>query len=137
MAKFRLTDGEQTLFEETVKHAIDGRLHYARLVLTDQRVVLLGRTKDGGDRVAHYIRIDLLRLRLRNWLFPPNVVLHRIVRDELATAVASSATELNVRSKGEGYGMTWFDVVTSDANRWCERLRSWAESPVAARVDRA
>jgi hypothetical protein len=129
MAKFRLADGEQTLFKETVKHAIDGRLHYAQLVLTNHRVVLLGRTKDGGDRVAHYIHVDLLRLRLRNWLFPPSVVLHRIARDELATAVASSHTELNVRSKGEGYGMSWFDVVTSDANRWCELLRSWAAGP--------
>ena len=92
------------------------------LVLTDQRVVVL-RSKQPPAMLVGLLGV-------LGWLF--KVVSegarseYEIRRADFATAEVAETNALLARSRGEGYGMTWFEVTVKNPSEWVDALHRWA-----------
>jgi hypothetical protein len=131
MAKFRLQDGEQVI-ERARAHDLHGESRDAsELILTDRRIVVT-RTRVSALTFMFGFLGGLLGAALSD-----TRVEYQIPRGEFAEATATGAKELSVRSTGEGYGVTHFDLKLKDAGGWAERLHRWAASAPDANLPRA
>jgi hypothetical protein len=119
-----LKEGETILARGRVQCAVEGVLRNGKLILTDRRIVLV---PDGKGR-SWWLPRPLMQLLAAT----SDVISHQIVREELSTATVTGKT-LEVRSKGEGYGMTHFDVTTHEAEVWAARLDDWAAGTLPPR----
>ena len=133
MATFELEADEQVLDRESVSTAENGKVVPGEVILTTRRVVLLAE-KFSDARMALGLLGGLL-----GGLFAAATkevrVTHEIRRESFADAELIGKKDLRVRSKGEGYAMTWFDFSTSTkaCKAWVDRLHTWATgSPPAA-----
>jgi hypothetical protein len=117
MAKFALQEGEQIVERGLVHTPVDGVNRRGRLILTNHRVVLVP-----NKRPSMWLPRPLAELLASTG----DVISHQIRRDKFEAATLTSSHELNVRSKGEGYAVTRFDVTTPDASTWIARLQTWA-----------
>ena len=123
MARFVLRTGEAILHRGLVDCSVEGTARGAKLILTDRRIVLV----PDGDPKSWILGAlgGLLSTLLSR---TADQISHQIARDELGTIEVRGKRELWLRSKGEGYGMTHFEVKTAQAADWAARLREWAAS---------
>lgn len=129
MATFELEADEQVLHRESVSTAENGKVVPGEVILTTQRVVLVAE-KFSGARMALGLLGGLLSEATKQVR-----VTHEIRRESFADAELIGKKDVRVRSKGEGYAMTWFDFSTSTktCKAWIDRLHTWAtgSSPAA------
>lgn len=124
MATFELEHGEQIIHREPITTP-DGRrvLMPGELILTDRRVVVVAEKASG-------LRQLMMMFGgvggLFSGLAARTAMTHEIRREDYADAELTGKRQLRVRSKGEGYTMTYFDVVTPGAASWPGRLHAWA-----------
>lgn len=118
MAKFRLQEGEQVIERCRAKDSGGAWQDQGELILTDQRIVVT-RTRASGLAGAFGLIGALIS--------PPETrVEYEIKRGRFESAEAASPKELTVRSTGEGYAMTRFDLKLKGADAWADRLHRWA-----------
>jgi hypothetical protein len=107
------------------------------LVLTDRRIVVTLSSTNGawGFGVVGALLNAAFGERTR--------IEYQIRRDEFGEVEVTGPKELKVRSKGEGYAMSWFEVRIKDPDEWAQRLHRWASGgshnatlPTAKLVDR-
>jgi len=126
MAKFRLKEGEQVIERCRAKDSGGDWQDQGELILTNQRIVVT-RTRSSGA-------LGLLGALLS----PPETrIEYEIKRDRFESAEATSAKELTVRSTGEGYAMTRFDLKLKAADAWADRLHRWAADASQAELPTA
>lgn len=136
MARFELESGEAILERVPCTTPEDGETFEGELILTTRRVVLL-RSKvrapmmplAQGTLMPFTPDRGLLDMLTR--LFSKKRMTHQIRREDLAS-VEPCDRGLRIRSDGEGYAMTWFDVRTHSDDAWLRRLREWRGMPAAA-----
>jgi hypothetical protein len=116
MAKFVLLDNEQIVERGLVHTAVDGVNRAGRLILTNQRVVLIP-----DNRPSIWLPRPLAVL----FASTTDTISHQIRREQFDAATLTSPNELRISSKGEGYGVTRFDVTTSEAPTWVARFATW------------
>jgi hypothetical protein len=146
MAKFVLKEAERVLHRHRITTTVGRQVVPGELILTDQRVVL---SQDAAGVAAAFAWFGLLGGLLSALKRP--VMSHQIWRTEFSAAEVTGVDELKVRSQGEGYAVTWFEVRpvglaaarTKAATEWADRLHRWAagtldaaELPLARRIDR-
>lgn len=132
MAAFVCEDGETVIDRVQVSTLGPRRFMVpGELVLTDRRVVLL--VHSAGTQWIWAMMFGMLGGLLAGLLREPATKLtHQIRRDELAAAQVMGKRELRVRSQGEGYAMTFFDVTLGAPDRWAARLQHWAQGSATA-----
>ena len=129
MARFALRKGEAILKRGAVECSVDGVARTAELILTDDRVVLV----PDGDSRAPWMLGGAIGGLLAGLLSSAGArISHQISRDDLGVAEVRDKRGLWVRSKGEGYGMTHFEVKTSQAAAWAAQLNQWAATDAPA-----
>ena len=123
--KFVLEDGERELRRDRVSTIGTGnKLIPAELVVTNHRVIVVSAMAGAApSKLLEGLLVVLVRF-VRN-ASNTGWILHQIRRDALADAEATSTSTLVVRSKGEGYGMTWFEVTTISAAELASKLHDW------------
>jgi len=117
MAKFSLREGEEILERAIVQTAAEGVMRNAKLILTNRRVVLIP-----DDKRSRWLPSGVAKL----FAMTTDRISHEIRRESFGAAEPTGATSLKVRSQGEGYGMTWFEVETQRRDEWVDRLTRWA-----------
>jgi hypothetical protein len=132
MAKLVLADGEHVLRRASARDLGRPVRHHEsthELVLTDRRVVVLRTPYGPIVPVLGVIASAIVALFGRATGGGPRIE-YSIARDAVATVEVVDGTSLLVRSNGDGYAMTWFELKLGNADGWAELLRRWVAGDV-------
>ncbi|HEY1550988.1 MAG TPA: hypothetical protein VGG28_24335 [Kofleriaceae bacterium] len=131
MAKLVLADGEHVLRRAAARDlgrpARETVLH--ELVLTDRRIVVL-RTSYGPTLPSLGGLVSAILMAVGRVTGGGPRVEYAIARADVATVEVIDGTSLLVRSNGDGYAMTWFELKLGFADDWASLLQRWAAGEV-------
>lgn len=134
MARFELESGEAILERVECTTPDDGKTFEGELILTTRRVVLMRSTVRAPVRAQGTLTPftpDGGLLDMVTRLFSKKRMTHQIRREDFAS-VEPCDRGLRMRSDGDAYAMTWFDVRTTDDDAWLSRLRDWRGVPAVS-----
>src|SRR5262249_32378840 len=127
MARFELEEGERILRREPVS-SVDGngKSTPKLLILTDRRIVL---ASDGSSAPLTGALFGGALGGLLGGLWSAakgDTLVAQIERADFAEVEVTGKKSLKVRSRGEGYAMSWFEVTLKKPDEWVERIGAWA-----------
>ena len=136
MGKYALAPGEVELFKANVETSYNNKRAPGRLILTDQRIVLIASPPSmwrpaygagGASGVIAVLLEPLVKLLGR----PPRT--EQIDRDNFAMVEQVQRGMLSFRSKGEGYAHISFVVYTRKPfEEWQQRMQEWVAGTLTA-----
>jgi hypothetical protein len=132
MAKLVLADDERVLRRASARDLGRPVRHHEsthELVLTDRRVVVLRTPYGPIVPILGVIASAIVALFGRATGGGPRIE-YSIARDDVATVEVVDGTSLLVRSNGDGYAMTWFELKLGNADGWAQLLRRWVAGDV-------
>jgi hypothetical protein len=132
MAKLVLADGEHVLRRASARDLGRPVRHHEsthELVLTDRRIVVLRTPYGPIVPILGVIASAIVALFGRATGGGPRIE-YSIARDDFATVEIGDGGSLLVRSKGDGYAMTWFELKLGGADAWAALLQRWAAGEV-------
>ena len=105
------------LAQVVVKTASEGVMRGAKLFLTSRRIVLIP-----DEKQSRWLPAGLAKLVSKTTA----KISHQIRRSDFGSVEPTGSHALKVRSQGEGYGMTWFEVEDIAVDTWKDRIERWA-----------
>jgi hypothetical protein len=129
MGKYALAPGEVELFKANVETRYNNKRAPGRLILTDQRIVLIAsppsRFMFGGGAGVFGALLEKLLARPQRT--------EQIDRDDFATVEQEQRGMLSFHSKGEGYAHISFVVYTRKPfDEWQQRMQEWVAGTLTA-----
>lgn len=133
MAKLVLADGEHVVRRASARDLGRPTRHHElthELVLTDRRVVVLRTPYGPIVPILGAIVSVIVMLFGRATGGGPRIE-YSIARADFATVeVVDGRKSLLVRSTGDGYAMTWFELELAKPDEWTALLQRWAAGDV-------
>ena len=129
MGKYALVPGEVELFKANVETGYNNKRVPGRLILTDQRIVLIAsppsRVMFGGSAGVFGAVLEKLLARPQRT--------EQIDRDDFAAVEQEQRGMLSFHGKGEGYAHISFVVYTRKPfEEWQQRMREWVAGTLTA-----
>jgi hypothetical protein len=129
MGKYALAPGEVELFKANIETSYNNKRVPGRLILTDQRIVLIA---SPPSRLGPAPGYDVFSALLEKLLGRPERT-EQIDRDDFAAVEQEQRGMLIFRSKGEGYAHISFVVYTRKSfGEWQQRMREWVAGTLTA-----
>src|SRR5215813_4367121 len=130
MGKYALAPGEVELFKANVETHYNNKRAPGRLILTDQRIVLIASPPSRLGRAAG--AAGVFGALLEKLLAGPQRT-EQIDRDDFAAVEQEQRGMLSFHSKGEGYAHISFVVYTRKPfEEWQQRMQEWVAGTLTA-----
>lgn len=136
MGKYALAPGETELFKANVETHYNNKRAPGRLILTDQRIVLIAsppsRLRPAFGKDAGVFAVGVFAALLEKLLGRPQRT-EQIDRDDFAAVEQEQRGMLSFHSKGEGYAHISFVVYTRKPfEEWQQRMQEWVAGTLTA-----
>jgi hypothetical protein len=119
MARYEVRAGEEVVLERRVQTPVNGTQRPAKLILTNQRLVVI------ADEKQSWFQSVVLGRAAKLVAAMGGKITHQLERADFSVAEQLAPGHLEVRSTGEGYGMIHFDLYELDCAEWLAALERW------------